>query len=157
MLFIATFTLYSCSDDESNGDTYTYSYFENSELVIANLEDSYMKFGNVEQGQNLVFEYRFDAYDNVQIADDEYSETIRFEIDKGLTEFSFSNDDLAQIKPAFTKYCFCYFGMEAAKNVDPTGTISGKKIADNKWDIHIDVTFYGDEQKTIDAIFKLDI
>ena len=114
-----------------------------------------MKFGTVASGENLVFEYRFNAEDDAQIADDEYGETIRFEIDEDLNEFSYSNTELATMKLVFSRDCFCYFPMDVSKNVDPTGSISGQKISDKQWNIKIDVTFYGEDTRTIEERFTL--
>jgi len=156
LLLIIAIILISCSHDNSNGDEYTYTYTEKSDLTISTLEDSYMKYGIVEEGENLVFEYRFDADDEEQIADDEYGETIRFEIDSELNEFSYSNTELSDIDLVFTKYCYCYFPMDESKDIEPTGMISGQKISSDKWRIKIDLTFYGDENRTIEGNFKLE-
>jgi hypothetical protein len=114
-----------------------------------------MKYGLIESGENLVFEYRFDAYDNKQIADDEYSETVRFEIDSKLDKFSYSDDELLDIKAVFTQYCYCGFSLSESKNDNPKGTISGEKISNNEWKIKINITFYGDVEKVINGNFKL--
>ena len=114
-----------------------------------------MKYGVVEKGEKTVFTYRFDAKDNEEIADDEYGETIQFEIETGLTEFSYSNTELPEIALVFTKYCFCYFPLEPSKNVPPMGSISGQKISNHRWKININVTFYGEDSRTIEEIFIL--
>lgn len=145
----------SCSNDDSQADSYTYTYFEESELTITSNEDSYMKYGIIESGENLVFEYTFKAHDEEHIADDEYSESIRFEIDPKLEQFSYSDDELLNIKTVLTQYCFCYFALTESKNVNPKGSISGEKISDNEWEIKINITFYGDEEKVINGNFKL--
>lgn len=156
ILLIFTLILISCNKDDSNQDSYTYRYSDKSELTITSREDSYIKYGVTESGENLVFEYRFYAYDDEQIADDEYSETIRFEIDSKLDKFSYSDEQLLNIKAVFTPYCFCYFPLTESKNVDPTGTINGERISKNEWKIKINITFYGDEEKVIDGNFKLE-
>jgi len=155
LLLIFTLIIISCNKDDSNQDLYTYTYSDKSELTITSSEDSYMKYGIIESGENLVFEYRFDAYDNEQIADDEYSETVRFEIDSKLDQFSYSDDELLNIKAVFTQNCFCGFTPTESKNVNPVGTISGEKISNNEWKIKINITFYGDEEKVINGNFKL--
>ena len=155
LLLIMTLILISCSDDDSSRDEYSYTYSEKSNLTVSTLEDSYMKYGIVEEGENLVFEYRFVAEDDGQIVDDEYGETIRFEIDSNLDEFRYSNDELSNIDLVFSKHCFCYFQMDESKDVDPTGIISGEKISSDKWKIKIDLTFYGDENRTTEGNFKL--
>ena len=157
LLLIFTLILMSCNknNDDSNQDLYTYTYYDKSELTITSREDSYMKYGTIESGENLVFEYRFDAYDDEQIADDEYSETVRFEIDSKLDKFSYSDDELLNIKTVFTAYCFCYFPLTESQNVNPIGTIIGEKISNNKWNIKINITFYGNKEKVINGNFKL--
>ena len=145
----------SCSSDDSNQDLYKYTYFDESELTLTSSDDSYMVYGIIESGENLVFEYFFEAHDEENIADDEYSETIRFEIDPKLEQFSYSNDELLNIKTVFTQYCFCYFALTESKNVKPKGTISGEKISENEWKIKINAIFYGDEEKIINGSFKL--
>lgn len=141
--------------DDSQGDVTKLSFFADSKIMVNSNPGTYMKYAVIESGENLVFEYRFDAEDDEQIADDEYSETIRFEVASNLDEFSFIDTGLNTIKSTFTKYCFCYFENSEEKNVPPKGSISGKKISDSKWDITIDVTFYGDEQKQLQGIFHL--
>tara|TARA_B100000809_G_scaffold222714_1_gene231880 strand:+ start:493 stop:843 length:351 start_codon:yes stop_codon:yes gene_type:complete len=114
-----------------------------------------MKYGNIEEGPNLVFEYEYSAEEKANISDDEYSEFIRFEINPELTEFNYKNEELAEIKTVFSKSCFCGFGYELEKDVAPKGIISGEKISNTEWKILIDVVFYGDENKNIISKFRL--
>ena len=155
ILLTLALCMLSCNDDNLNRDMYSYTFTEKSDLTISTPDDSYMKFGTIEAGENLVFEYHFTAQDDVQIADDEYGETIKFEIDNSLNEFSYSNTELSTIDIVFSKHCFCYFPMDASKDVEPIGIISGKKISENTWKIKIDVTFYGEEIRTIEGSFTL--
>lgn len=155
LLLILIITFSSCNEKVSNLDTYTYSFTEKSKLTISNVEGTYMNFGSIEEGENLVFEYRFEAYDEVQIADDEYAETIRFEIESQLENFNFTNAELLSTNLVFTKHCFCYFPFDELKNIEPIGVISGEKISNNEWNITINVTFYGDEQRNIQGSFIL--
>jgi hypothetical protein len=114
-----------------------------------------MKWGNITEGTNLVFEYEYSAEDEVNTQDDEYSEFIRFEISSDLTEFSYQDSELSNIKAVFSKSCFCFFEYDPNKDVPPTGTISGEKVSQTQWKISIDVTFYGDEHKSIESNFRL--
>jgi len=119
------FIIFSCTNNETTEDLYGYHYSEKSKLSISSSEDSYMKYGVVEKGENTVFTYRFDAEDIEEIADDESGEVIQFEVDAGIKEFSYSDSKLSEIILVFTKVCYCYFPMEDTKNVPPLGTISG--------------------------------
>jgi len=157
LLVIFTFILFSCHKDESNQDLYDYSFFDKSELTINSQEGSYMKYGVIDTGENLVFEYRFDKYfENAKaMADAGYFETVRFEIDSDLDKFSYSDEELINIKAVLTKYCYCGFTPSDLKNGNPKGTISGEKISNNKWNININITFYGDEEKVINGSFTM--
>jgi len=152
IILILVITL-SCSKESE--DNYSYTFQENAQLVIEPyFEGSYMKGSTIVNGSNLVFSYVFEAAEEENIADDEYSEIIRFEIEPGLTEFSYSNSELNEINAVYSESCFCDFSNEL-KNTLPKGTISGTKISETKWDIMIDVTFYTDDLKNISNSFSL--
>ena len=125
ILLLLNFIIFSCTNNETTEDLYVYHYSEKSKLSISSSEDSYMKYGVIEKGENTVFTYRFDAKDNEEIADDESGEVIQFEVDAGIKEFSYSDSKLSEIILVFTKVCYCYFPMEDTKNVPPLETISG--------------------------------
>ena len=153
ILVFTSLILVSCS--EENNEYYSYNFVENSTLNIETYDESYMKYGNIEEGTNLVFEYEYSAEEKANISDDEYSEFIRFEINPQLTEFNYKNEELAEIKTVFSKSCFCGFEYDVEKDVAPSGTISGERISDTEWKILIDVVFYGDENKNFISRFRL--
>ncbi|MRI01663.1 hypothetical protein GH721_14055 [Kriegella sp. EG-1] len=144
---------FSCS--KKTKDTYSYTFQENAELTILPInEDSYMKNSTIENGNNIVFTYEYIADDAEIIADDEYSEIIRFEIEPGLTEFNYTDEELSAISTVYSEYCFCAF-FDESKNTSPKGSISGKKISETQWDITIDVIFYTDDIKYVSNVFTL--
>ncbi|QDO94582.1 hypothetical protein FNB79_11600 [Formosa sediminum] len=158
--FIAIFSLFlvACNnDDDGYGPTYDYIFTENSELTVVSYDtETYIKYGEVQPGEKLVFKYRYDAGEDLATYDAGFTEWIRFEIDPELERFSYTDDELLTIDAVYTKSCFCYFEYDEAKDVDPVGTISGEKLSDNSWKIKIDVTFYNEDHKVIDAKFKRD-
>jgi len=154
LIILIFICIFSCT--KKSNETYSYTFQENAQLIIEPLfEESYMKNGKVINGNNLVFTYEYVADDVENIADDEYSEIIRFEIEPALTEFSYSDNELDEIKAVYSEYCFCYF-VDENKNTSPQGTISGKKISETQWDITIDMTFYANDQKNISNTFSLE-
>lgn len=154
LLLFLSFIL-SCSTNNDEG-IYKYEFFKNSELSISQIEGSYMKYGTISTGDNLVFKYTFIKDDEKQIADDEYAEFILFEVDSNLDSFLIEGTDLESSKAILTKSCFCYFpDGDDEKNVAPSGSISGEKIANNKWRINLDVSFYSDENRMFEATFVL--
>lgn len=152
ILLVCLCILTSCSKDNEDFSAYTFS--TNSQLNIESQEGSYMKYATVVGGNNMVFKYVFERADEEDIADDEYSEFIYFEIDSSLEEFNYVDEELSAINAVFTQSCFCAF-FDETKDVPPTGFIRGKKISEKTWDINIDVIFYGDEPKTGSNTFRL--
>lgn len=155
LIILLAMLIISCEDDEFKQDLYTYNFYQNKELIISSESGSYMKTGSMKTGANVVFEYKFEAYDDKDIADDEYTETIMFEIDPSLEKFAYLEDDLALINPVLTQYCYCSFPDSEEKNVAPVGRITGRKISSKEWYIKIVVTFYGDEEKYVEGKFLL--
>ena len=152
LLLLILVLAYSCTNN--NPERFVYAFSKNAGLEIIQNEGSYMQWGNIIEGSNLVFEYEFHAEDDENIADDEYSEYIRFEIDANSNEFQFEGAALSDIKLTLTQSCFCGF-FDEEKDVPATGTISGTKISENRWAISIDVTFYGDQRRTFTSNFYL--
>ena len=52
-------------------------------------DESNMKYGNIKEGINLVFDYEYSAKEETTISVNEYSEFISFEINPELTEFNY--------------------------------------------------------------------
>lgn len=72
-----------------------------------------------------------------------------------MDSFLLEGEELETAKTILTKSCFCFFPNDEKKNVTPVGSIAGEKIANNKWRITFEVTFYGDENRMFEAIFIL--
>lgn len=133
-LFTAFALLFiGCSNDDENVDREEYQFYANSTITV-NAND----FAEIENGGNLVFEYWFTAEDNPNIADDEYSERIIFEIASDAESFLLTDAGLTTANTYFDKYCFCL--IEGSIPIE-NGTVSGIKVSDTRWDVDIDVSF----------------
>ncbi|NJB70006.1 hypothetical protein GGR42_000468 [Saonia flava] len=125
-----------CSKSNDNDGRKDYFFYTESQIV---LEDSGgNNFAKIVDGENLVFEYFFQHPDQENIADDEYSERIIFEMDASLSSFSISNTTLTEYNTYFDEYCFC--GLQGSTPIT-FGTIKGTKIDENRWDITLNVSF----------------
>ena len=147
-----------CTKEEDNyqqKEVYNYSFYQSSSLEIVTNDDTYMQWTNITEGDFIVFEYQYQSEVNALIADQGYIQTIRFEIPKDLSEFTYKDDELINIKTTYSESCFCYFPADSSKNVAPKGVISGQKLSETKWKIMIDVIFYGDENQKLSQSFKL--
>lgn len=156
LLTIVTLSLCLCScksDDDNVTDEITqYTYSTSSQIVTQDIDD--ITLANIEEGNNLVFNYRFTASQNDLISDDEYGERIIFEIDANATAFNYSDDELASILSYFNHYCFCA-NIGSIQIID--GQISGQKINGQNWDVSINVTFLINdtlETRSINGVFK---
>lgn len=133
-----------CNTDDDNtpesGDRSEYRFYENSSIRVGDFD-----FAVIEDGTNLVFEYFFTADEEPNIADDEYSERIIFEISPELEAFSFSASELISANTYFDKYCFCL--IEGSIPI-AEGSISGMRIDSSTWDITIAITFEDFETRT---------
>ena len=126
--------LIGCSNDDS-GESTNLRFFENS-IVQIPMDDTDFFVVTIDSGDNLVFQYQFVVDSEPNIADSGFSETILFEIDPSLTEFSFSDNDLLTTNAFYRQICFC-------DNVESitieSGNISGIRRSSNSWQIDIDV------------------
>ena len=156
LFYVSLMFFVSCVEpdetEEGADGTRSYYFYEDKSLNIVDSEDQYIKWANIKQGENLVFEYYFTDDDDPLIADDEYSESIRFEVPGDVTSFSYSGEDLLDCKITFTPYCFCFFDDE--ETAENTGTVSGERISDDRWKITVDVVFYGFHKRTFTEFFS---
>lgn len=142
-LFLAA----ACSNDDG-GDVDTFKFYQNATISVNDAD-----FAVIESGENLVFEYFFEAEENPQIADDEYAERIVFEVDADVEQFSFSDEELTTANTYFDKYCFCF--IEGSIPIE-SGTISGRKFSSSTWQVSIDIRFtdFEEQTRTISGVFK---
>jgi len=141
-VLVFSFILLSCNSN-TNESSKEYSFTENSQLTLDAQEPH--PFIKIVSGENLVFKYYFQKEDNENIADDEYSEAIFFEIDTDLEHFSYTDQDLTSINTYFNKYCFC---IREGSTPITKGTIVGNKIDNSTWDIDLDITFINNNEST---------
>ncbi|MDP5169830.1 MAG: hypothetical protein NWR72_06270 [Bacteroidia bacterium] len=100
--------------------------------------DSTNQYVEIINGDKLVFQYQYLKNEKANIADDEYTENIYFEIDPSVDAFSYSGkEELESINLIMQAICFCPVIIATPQS----GSISGKKINDNTWEIDLNVTF----------------
>jgi len=157
-LFFTVFAVlcFACnsSDDGVTPELSTYEFYTDSNMVFTNNQG--FETVSIEPGTNSVFKYSFTAEEDENIADDEYTETLYFEVDGSLDNFSYSNGELRGLNLAIRRLCFC-------PNVDfifpQVGTVTGSKQSNGNWDISISISFQWDAQsetvsRTINGTFQ---
>ena len=118
-----------------NSNEYNLVFFQNSRLEIT--ESDRINSVEIKPGDNLVFQYEYVKNDNPNIADDEYTERIIFEIPANIDSFVISGEDLKKSNAVFGVFCFCldhgYFWID-------DGCIKGEKVDDKHWNIAINIS-----------------
>lgn len=137
-------SVFSCgNDDDTIPSRKEFTFEQNAQIVLQEFDES--SIAQTTEGENLVFRYRFIGENDPDIADEEFSEDIIFEIDPSLNNFSYANDELAGINTHFTLYCFC---GNIGSILITEGLIQGEKNNDSSWSISLDVTFTNNDVVT---------
>jgi hypothetical protein len=99
------------------------------------LSNSTIKNGQVTSGNNIVFRYT-QSVDPIPMAvDDEYANTVIFEITKNEKDnFTYENGELAIINAYIIHSCFCAPDTTAPKPL-LKGKITGTKLNNDTWKI----------------------
>lgn len=138
MLVVLAIVCLGCNNDDDNGviETINYVYVLDSQIVINEVEG--VNYASANDGENLVFEYEYINFGRNEMADDEYSETIIFEIPREVSSFEYIDDEIKDTKMHFTQFCYCV--PEGSFEISQ-GFLKGSKNDDNLWQISFDVTF----------------
>lgn len=138
-------TLYACKDYPDTTPEYTaLELHENSRIVSVQAGDK--EFYQIEEGQGTVAVYRHVGAQSNSVYDDEFMETLSFELPTDGDEFSLKDAQLGQIK--------AFYKQEGAWPMNPSGvvmkgSISGGKISSNfgitDWEVSIDIEMQKDE------------
>lgn len=150
IIIILALVCIGCSDDDKDEGIFreTFVFFENSSIVLETYDDS--QFAFIRAGENLVFDYGKFSDPSENIADDESSSRLIFEISPTLDSFEFTNQELNDIN------CYFYGANSEFTSIAEVnqGSIIGNKIDDNSWEIEINVTV-GTSEIKVDSLFIL--
>jgi hypothetical protein len=139
-IIFAVLFFYSCKKDSSSDcidDTYSY-HFYSSKKIDTTTTNAGLSF-QVNPGNDLVFSYIHNGPECKNIADEEYTDRLVFEVATSSTSFLFQNGQLTDAMCLFVKYGF----LKTPALLIDSGSIKGTKISDTKWDIEIDVEIGG--------------
>lgn len=113
-----------------------YVYQKKTSLVKHTYDSIYFDV-QYEAGKNMVFKYMYRAQEQPMIADDEYFESLEFEIaPPKFNTFIIRSDDFEKHKVIFNRSCFC---PDAGPRQLHSGTISGKRNPGGTWTISMNV------------------
>jgi hypothetical protein len=136
-LLLLTLLTASCNKNSVSDCTpekFSYDLLPDKKITISSGQQPRI---SIESGDKLVFNYTRTGRDCKNIADDEVSEILVFEIPKTDNSFEVSGAALGTINCHSQVSCFCANVNAVAIN---TGKIKGTKTAANKWAVEVDVT-----------------
>lgn len=113
--------------------------------IELNTKDTINPDYNVIDGKRWLFEYSFKSKEYIQIADDEYSEKLLFNILPKKNSFKITSKDFDKINLLYTQSCFC---MDAGTYLISNGVLNGKKINANTWQLTINFNYVGRRSNT---------
>jgi len=133
-------SVFACdnSDDDNrvNPGDISYEFFNDSRMML--ITDQVFETLVIEPGDKTVFSYFFKAKDDINLSDDEYTESIFFEVDNSLDSFSLNDNDLRTTSLFIKRSCFC---TNTAAVFPGIGSVSGTKLANGNWSVSISITF----------------
>ena len=139
-IIAAVLFFYSCKKDSSSDcidDTWSYDFYSSKKIDTTTTNGS-LSF-KINPGNDLVFSYIHNGPECKNIADEEYTDRLVFEVASSSTSFHFQNSQLADAMCLFIKYGF----LTTPALVINSGYIKGIKLSDTKWDIDMDVEIGG--------------
>ena len=138
VMFVVLFFL-SCkkNSSECTDDSYSYDFYSSKQIDTTTI-NAVLTF-QVNPGNNLVFSYVHNGPDCKNVADDEYTDRLVFQVSPGLTTFYYENTQLEGLLCLFVRYGFVSTNAVRINS----GHIRGTKISDTTWDIEIDVNVGG--------------
>ncbi len=124
------------TEPKANPEMKRFVYQVNSQITKRTYDSIYFDL-SYDKGKKMVFMYSFRAKEYEMIADDEYFESIIFEMapPKG-NSFVIKSKQFEAAKVIYNRGCFC---ADAGLRQIYDGTITGKKTGNNTWIVTIDI------------------
>ncbi|MEX0967141.1 MAG: hypothetical protein WD077_07875 [Bacteroidia bacterium] len=116
----------------------TFRYFKNASI---NAQPQYF---SRQKGDSLVFEYEVKNAGKDEIADDEWTMRLMWQIPAKAKSFSLKAEDLSDARANYLVGCFCLGRGYYAIN---EGEISGIRSKNGVWQVHGSIQFQGRDDK----------
>ncbi len=100
---------------------------------------------------DFVFEYNFNAAENPELSDDEFFQSMTFQVSTKGNKFEYKGDKIKQAKMLFHIGCFC---PESGTYFIQNGNLKGKKMNAKTWRVTLDFTYYPRNSQYAEPVFK---
>jgi len=121
--------------------------------VFNNAEIDTEEFDGLTNGNHLVFQMITETQGSPNIADDEFTNILIFELEDDHSSFSVDDDQLKDLNTHFRRICFC---KEPGFQEIKSGCLQGECLLDDSWLVqgHLIVSYdFGDVEVKIEAQF----
>jgi hypothetical protein len=149
IIFFILFIL-SCNKNGLNDctkDRYNYAFLKLSKIDTSSSNSpfqGYLQY-QINAGNDLVFKYTHEGPDCKNIADEEFTEFLVFQVPAGTNSFNYQNAQLESANCYFNLICFCDINARPVKS----GSIKGNKISESRWNVEINIDVPGSANKII--------
>ncbi len=128
--------IFGCDKNNCNPETIIATWSEGKEINIM-YDSLYQRLDyNVDNGENLLFVYNHTGQQCDYIMDDEWGESLIFEINYLNAKFEFVDSNIILTKCFYQEYgAWVRHNRYQVKD----GIIKGKKISEDKWEITVSV------------------
>ena len=153
---------FTCLDENEQGEIATndcitnwdcsYTFYQNAKVEYS--VNQTFQTATVNTGDKLVFEAILSTEGSPEIADDELTRTIYFELDPTQESFSAEADDLKLLNTRYQNSCYC---VDLSYKKPISGCMQGQKIDEENWQVQANfvVQFdFGDVPVKFDAVFS---
>ncbi len=159
LLLSMTLLTIACDPDNCDAEMKSYTVQADKSIQIAIDTLSLVANYQVSDGENLVFQYHHVRAQCDNIADDEWAETLSFEVDKNAETFMFEDADL-NLANCFVRESGAW--VNGSSNPIMKGMITGTKKNNNDWDVEISIVVDplnvggGSREIVLEEVFELE-
>ncbi|MEL6534135.1 MAG: hypothetical protein AAFQ98_01925 [Bacteroidota bacterium] len=121
----------------------SFYFWEDLEMGITSQWDDYLmdtlpRYHNFAAGNQRVFIFENEHWENPAVADDELTEYFRFQVPMNADDFVLATtEDLANAQVGFFRSCSCFIELDL-----PTeGRIVGERVGKNVFKVTVDISF----------------
>ena len=117
-----------------------YSFVIHKDASLSLFPNGEQVMPQIDNGNNLVFEYFYKKPVNPMMTDAGYEERILFEINPQSDNFLLNGSELDSAKAVYGNLCFC---IDGGYHPITGGCIRGKKTGKNEWQIDMNIKAFG--------------
>jgi len=150
VIFLVTMTACTKKDRDCFTDSYSYTLLTNSMIDTITIQNTIFT-AVIKEGEKQVFRYR-QMHTCSEMADAGWGKELIFQVPQNSSSFKYVQQDFSTIR------CYCHsfpeFGPVQQSQQPLSGSIEGKKVNNNTWQVTINVQVTSNERINITKQFS---